>query len=117
LFIGLGVAIIGVVPPSYALWSENPTWGQDLVLDMFSLFAAVAVGVFGSAAVGDALSPVKAPADPGAPPPAGGNAAAGGTTVAAGSTMAGGPSAAGATTAPGGRSAAGSGDDGEGARR
>jgi hypothetical protein len=79
LAIGLSVAVLGVVPPSYSLWSDNPIWGSDPFIDLFALFAATAIGIFGSAAVAEALTPPKP--EPGAAPVAVGQPAGDETDV------------------------------------
>jgi hypothetical protein len=68
LGVGLVVGVIGVVPPAYSLWSDNPTWGGDGFLDMFGLFTSTALGIFGSAAVAEALSPATPPPGAAGPP-------------------------------------------------
>jgi hypothetical protein len=55
LVVGGILGFLALIPNVYTLWERDATWGDDPI-DIFNIFAAVALGLYGGAAVSDILA-------------------------------------------------------------
>jgi len=59
IIVGVVVATFGVSTAVLALWNNNPVWGTDPIADSLAIISATALGIFGSAAVGEVAGIAK----------------------------------------------------------